>query len=204
MGGVGLHQILVLALGAAQGAGQLLRPILQLGVAKLIGVDPAGICSGTQQHAEGQQGASKRMAHHGCVSRADVAIDGAIAGNVVAAFICPSARALSSRGGKLALPDPSGEFAGVAGEQGTIGIKQIGLWRAVDAELKSQFAVGVGQYGAIGVARLDKPGAGRIPFVAIVETVEGHCVRELAEQRMFGAAVGAPAGPDVKDKGLPP
>ncbi len=90
----------------------------------------------------------------------------------------------------------------MAGQQGTIGIKQIGLWRAVDAELKSQFAVGVGQYGAIGVARLDKPGAGRIPFVAIVETVEGHGTREFAEQRMFGAAVGAPAGPDVKHKGL--
>ena len=41
-GGVGLHQVLVLALGAAQGAGQFLSAGLPLGVAKLIGVDPAG------------------------------------------------------------------------------------------------------------------------------------------------------------------
>ncbi|MNH11742.1 hypothetical protein D3C79_712640 [compost metagenome] len=41
-GGVGLHQVLILALGAAQGAGQILSALLQLWVAKLIGIDPAG------------------------------------------------------------------------------------------------------------------------------------------------------------------
>ncbi len=91
----------------------------------------------------------------------------------------------------------------MTGQQGTIGIKQIGFRRAVDTEFQRQFAVGVGQHGAIGVARLDKPGAGGIPLVPVVETIEGHCGRELDEKRMFGAAVGAPAGPDVKDKVLP-
>ncbi len=55
-GGVGLHQILVLALGTAQGAGQLLRARLQLGMAKLIGIDPAGRgCWRERDHQAEQQ-----------------------------------------------------------------------------------------------------------------------------------------------------
>ncbi|MNH36272.1 hypothetical protein D3C79_970450 [compost metagenome] len=90
----------------------------------------------------------------------------------------------------------------MAAEQGAIGGKEIGLRRTVDAELQRQLAVRVCQHGLIGVARLDKPGAGRVPLVPIVETVEGHCLGQLAEQRMLGAAARAPAGPDVEHKGL--
>ncbi|MNF96144.1 hypothetical protein D3C84_789250 [compost metagenome] len=90
----------------------------------------------------------------------------------------------------------------MAAEQGAIGGKEIGLRRTVDAELQRQLAVRVRQHGLIGIARLCQPGAGGIPLVPIVETVEGHCARQLAEQLMLGAAVGAPAGPDVEHKGL--
>ena len=52
----------------------------------------------------------------------------------------------------------------MAGQQGTVAVKEIGLRCAVDAELQCESAVGVGQHGAIGVARLGEPGAGGIPL----------------------------------------
>ncbi|MNL02141.1 hypothetical protein D3C87_1226400 [compost metagenome] len=70
-GGVGLHQVLVLALGAAQGTGEILGPGLQLGVLELIGIDPAGRGCRAQRHDQRdghQQRVDEVAALHGCPS----------------------------------------------------------------------------------------------------------------------------------------
>ncbi|MNP23576.1 hypothetical protein D3C76_1162920 [compost metagenome] len=67
-GGVGLHQVLVLALGAAQGAGEILGPGLQLGVLELIGIDSAGQGPEAQcQQERRDQGVAETA--HGLLSR---------------------------------------------------------------------------------------------------------------------------------------